>query len=76
VNRSISRVFWVMAAGFLALTGMLGYWQVVHAGAINDRPGNPQAIRRAQLIARGPILAADGTPLAVSVSINASGQVI
>jgi peptidoglycan glycosyltransferase len=76
VNRSISRVFWVLAAGFLALTGMLGYWQVVHAGAINDRPGNPQAIRRSQLVARGPILAANGEPLAVSVSRNASGQVI
>jgi penicillin-binding protein A len=76
VNRSISRVFWVLAAAFLVLTGMLGYWQVVHAGAINDRPGNPQTIRRSQLVARGPIVAADNTPLAVSVSKNESGQVI
>lgn len=76
MNRSISRVFWVLAAGFLVLTGALGYWQVVHAGAINNRPGNPQTIRRSQLVARGPIVAADGTPLAVSVSNNASGQVI
>jgi len=76
VNRSISRVFWVLAGGFVLLAFALGYWQVVHAGAINNRLGNPQTIQRSRLIARGPILAADGTPLAVSVSNNESGQVV
>lgn len=76
MNRSISRVFWVLASGFVLLAFALGYWQVIHASAINDRPGNPQAIQRSRLIARGPILAANGTPLAVSVSNNVNGQVV
>ena len=60
----------------MLLAFALGYWQVVHASAINDRPGNPQTIQRSLLIARGPILAADGAPLAVSVSNNVNGQVV
>ncbi len=76
MNRSISRVFWVLSGGFVLLAFALGYWQVIHASAINDRPGNPQAIQRMRLVARGPIVAADGTPLAVSVSNNVSGQVV
>jgi peptidoglycan glycosyltransferase len=69
-------VFWVLATSFVLLAFALGYWQVIHASAINDRPGNPQAIQRSRLIARGPILAANGTPLAVSVSNNVNGQVV
>jgi len=76
VNRSISRVFWVLACGFVLLAFALGYWQVVHASALNNHPGNPQTVQRERLIARGPILATDGTPLAVSVSNNINGQVI
>ncbi len=76
MNRSISRVFWVLAGGFVLLAFALGYWQVVHASAINDHPGNPQTIQRSLLIARGPILAADGAPLAVSVGNNVNGQVV
>jgi len=69
-------VFWVLAGGFVVLAVALGYWQVLHASAINNRPGNPQTIQRSQLIARGPILAANGAPLAVSVSNNSNGQVV
>ncbi len=60
----------------MVLALALGYWQVLHASAINNRPGNPQTIQRSRLIARGPILAADGAPLAVSVSNNINGQVV
>jgi len=76
VNKSISRVFWVLAGGFVLLAFALGYWQVVHASAINDHPGNPQTIQRSRLIARGPILASDGAPLAVSVGNNVNGQLV
>jgi penicillin-binding protein A len=76
MNRSITRVFWVLAGGFVLLAFALGYWQVIDAGAINNHPGNPQTIQRSKLIARGPILTANGTPLAVSVSSNENGQVV
>jgi peptidoglycan glycosyltransferase len=76
VNKSISRLFAVLAGGFVLLAVVLGYWQIVHASAINDRPGNSQTIRRQLLIARGPISAADGGKVAVSISSNESGQIV
>lgn len=76
MNRSITRLFWALSGGFVVLALVLGYWQVIHASAINNRPGNPQAIQRTLLIARGPITADDGTPLAVSTPSNHSGQVV
>lgn len=74
MNRSIIRLYWVLAGGFVLLAGVLSYWQVFHASAINNRPGNPQTIQRSLLNPRGAILASDGTPLAVSTSTNEAGQ--
>ena len=76
MNNSISRLIWVLSGGFVLLALVLGYWQVVHASAINNRPGNPQTIQRSLLVARGAIVAANDAPLAVSASSNHSGQVI
>ena len=76
MNRSISRLYWVLAGGFVLLTLGLGYWQVIHATALNNRAGNPQTTQRTLLIARGAIVAADGTPLAVSPGTNQNGQIV
>jgi peptidoglycan glycosyltransferase len=76
MNRSILRLFWVLAGGFVVLALTLGYWQVLDASSLNNRPGNPQAIQRTLEIARGPIVAANGTPLAVSKASNQGGQIV
>ena len=74
MNKSIRRLFWVLSGGFVLLACVLGYWQVIHASAIDNRPGNPQTIQRTLLVARGAILASDGSKLAVSVASNQQGQ--
>ena len=40
MNRSIRRLYLTLAAGFGLLMLMLGYWQVVAADGLQDRPGN------------------------------------
>jgi len=45
VNRSIQRLFMVLVGGFALVAAMLGWWQVVHAGALRDRGGNPQTLQ-------------------------------
>ena len=56
VNRSIRRLYLALAGGFVLLVLLLGYWQVVAAGGLNDRAGNPQALQRERLIDRGRIV--------------------
>jgi peptidoglycan glycosyltransferase len=63
-----------MAAGFVGLMLMLGYWQVVAAPGLNDEPDNPQALQREREVDRGRILSADGKVLAGSRAVRVRGQ--
>ncbi len=74
MNRSIQRLFLVMAGGFGLLALMLGWWQVVHASDLRDRQGNPQAYQAERLIDRGRIISADGKLLAASRARRVEGQ--
>jgi peptidoglycan glycosyltransferase len=74
VNRSIRRLYLTLAGGFALLVLMLGYWQVVAAGGLRDRPDNLQAAQAERLIDRGRILSADGKVLAASRAVREKGQ--
>lgn len=74
MNKSIRRLYFTIAGGFVALTLLLGYWQVVAASGLEDRAGNLQTAQRDRLIDRGSILTADGTVLAASRARRVDGQ--
>jgi penicillin-binding protein A len=74
VNRSIRRLYLTLAGGFGLLVLMLGWWQVVAADDLKDRPGNPQTLQAERLIDRGRILSADGKVLAASRAVRVRGQ--
>jgi peptidoglycan glycosyltransferase len=73
VNQSIKRVYLACAAGFVALAVLLGYWQVVAADDLNDRPSNQQALQRELRIDRGTITTSDGAELARSAPRRVDG---
>lgn len=75
MNRSIHRLYLAFSAGFVALIVMLGYWQVVAAGDLNDRDRNPQALQRELRIDRGTISTRDGVELARSTGRRVDGRV-
>lgn len=74
MNRSIRRLYLVLAGGFGLLVLMLGWWQVVAADNLKDRPGNTQSLQAERLIDRGRILSADGKVLAASRAVRVRGQ--
>ena len=74
MNRSIRRLYLTLAAGFGLLILMLGYWQVVAADGLKDRPGNEQTAQADKLIDRGRIVSADGKVLAASRAVRVKGQ--
>ncbi len=74
MNTSIRRIYLAFTAGFLALILLLGYWQVVAADSLNDRPQNPQALQREKRVDRGTITTSDGILLAESTSKRVAGQ--
>lgn len=74
MNRSIRRLYLVLAGGFGLLVLMLGWWQVVAADGLKDRPGNQQTLQAERLIDRGRILSADGKVLAASRAVRVRGQ--
>ncbi|MGD9570949.1 MAG: peptidoglycan D,D-transpeptidase FtsI family protein [Thermoleophilia bacterium] len=74
MNRSIRRLYGVLAGGFVLLMVMLGWWQVVAADDLRDRPGNRQTLQQERLIDRGRILSADGLVLAASRAHRVDGQ--
>lgn len=76
MNRSIQRLFLVLVGGFALLVGMLGWWQVVHAGELRDRQGNPQASHSERLVDRGRIISADGRLLAASRARREANQTV
>lgn len=73
MNQSLRRVYLACAAGFAALILLLGYWQVVAAGGLNDRPNNRQALERELRIDRGTIATRDGVVLARSAPRRVDG---
>lgn len=74
MNRSIRRLYAVLAGGFGLLVLMLGWWQVVAADGLRDRPGNLQTQQQERLIDRGRIVSADGQVLADTVPRQVDGQ--
>jgi peptidoglycan glycosyltransferase len=74
VNRSIRRLYLTLAAGFGLLMLMLGWWQVVAANELRDRPGNEQTAQAERLVDRGRIISADGKVMAASRAVRAKGQ--
>jgi len=77
VNAHVRRAFYVFVAGFVALVGMLAYWQVYARESLANNPENGLQTQRAISAPRGLILAGDGeTVLARSVGHeSASGTV-
>jgi penicillin-binding protein A len=68
VNAHLRRTFYVFVAGFVALVGMLAYWQVYARESLANNPENGLQTQRAISAPRGLILAGDGeTVLARSV---------
>jgi penicillin-binding protein A len=76
MNRNILRLNWALAAGFVLLVVMLGWWQVVDAEDLRGRAGNQQTAHRERLIDRGSILTADGVAVARSAAKKVDGQTI
>ncbi len=74
MNRSIRRLYLVLAGGFGLLVLMLGWWQVVAADGLKDRPGNQQTLAAERLVDRGRILSADGKVLAASRAVRVRGR--
>ena len=74
MNRSIRRLYLTLAAGFGLLMLMLGYWQVVAADGLKDRPGNEQTAQAERLVDRGRIISADGKVMAASRAVRVKGQ--
>lgn len=60
MNRHLRRTFYLFAAGFVALTGLLAYWQVYARESLAENPDNSLQTRRAVQAPRGLILAGDG----------------
>ena len=68
MNAHLRRTFYVFVAGFVALVGMLAYWQVYARESLANDPENSLQTQRAISAPRGLILAGDGeTVLAKSV---------
>jgi peptidoglycan glycosyltransferase len=74
VNRSIRRLYLTLSGGFLLLVLLLGYWQMIAAGSLNEKEGNLQTAQRERLIDRGRIISADGRILAASRARRVQGQ--
>ena len=74
VNAHVRRTFYLFVAGFVALVGMLVYWQVYARESLANNPQNALQTQRAISTPRGLILAGDGeTVLAESVRRKTPG---
>lgn len=74
MNRSIRMLYMALAAGFGVLVLMLGYWQVIAAGELDERADNPYQLERQRLVDRGRIISADKVVLAESVAYRQKGK--
>jgi peptidoglycan glycosyltransferase len=77
VNAHVRRTFYLFVAGFVALVGMLAYWQVYARESLANNPENALQTQRAVQTPRGLILAGDGeTVLARSVKRKTGGNTV
>jgi penicillin-binding protein A len=77
VNAHVRRTFYLFVAGFVALVGMLAYWQVYARESLANNPENALQTQRAVQTPRGLILAGDGeTVLARSVKRETGGNTV
>jgi penicillin-binding protein A len=77
VNAHLRRTFYVFVAGFVALVGMLAYWQVYARESLANNPENGLQTQRAISAPRGLILAGDGeTVLARSVGYESENGTV
>jgi len=60
LNVQLRRTFYLFVAGFVALVGVLAYWQVYAREPLVTDPANRLQSRRVQEVPRGLILAGDG----------------
>ncbi len=60
MNRHLRRSFYLFALGFVALIGVLAYWQVYARESLANNPENSLQTRRALEAPRGFIFAGDG----------------
>jgi peptidoglycan glycosyltransferase len=60
LNAQLRRTFYLFVAGFVALVGVLAYWQVYARESLATDPANRLQSRRVQEVPRGLILAGDG----------------
>lgn len=74
MNRSIRSLYLALAAGFALLVLMLGYWQVIAAGGLDERADNPYKLEQQRLVDRGRIISADKKILAESVVYREKGK--
>jgi penicillin-binding protein A len=60
LNAQLRRTFYLFVIGFVALVGVLAYWQVYARESLATDPANRLQSRRVQEVPRGLILAGDG----------------
>ena len=60
MNTQLRRTFYLFSAGFVALVGVMAYWQVYAREDLTNNPSNALQSRRAQETPRGIIFAGDG----------------
>jgi peptidoglycan glycosyltransferase len=60
LNTHLRRSFYLFTLGFVALVGVLAYWQVYARESLVNNPANSLQSRRAQEAPRGLVLAGDG----------------
>ncbi|MEA2313873.1 MAG: penicillin-binding protein [Solirubrobacteraceae bacterium] len=67
MNTPIIRLFGLVVLLFALLVGFTSRWTIFEASSLRDNPLNARTLLEQQRIERGPILAADGTAVALSV---------
>lgn len=76
MNVHLLRTFYLFVAGFVALVGMLIYWQVYARESLANNPNNGLQTRRSIEAPRGLITAGDGTVLARSEGHKTKGGTV
>jgi peptidoglycan glycosyltransferase len=67
VNRPILRLFGLIVLLFALLVAFTSRWTIFEATALRENPLNARSLLQQQRVARGPLLAANGSVLARSV---------
>jgi penicillin-binding protein A len=67
VNRPIVRLYGLVAVLFALLVAFTSRWTIFEASSLRENPLNKRMLLEQERIARGPIVASDGTVLARSV---------